>query len=95
MILTGTEVRSTVLYFPWSSFAFLFLKMRVIFPLFQSAEASVDSHGFSNITDSGLATSSASSLRTCGCNSSGPLDDNLPYASFSFFSFLFFHSIAN
>ncbi|KAK4811014.1 hypothetical protein QYF61_015718 [Mycteria americana] len=40
----------------------------------QSVGTSPDCHNFSNMMDSGLATSSTSSLRTRGCISSGPMD---------------------
>ena len=66
MILPGTVVRLTGLQFPASSF-FPFLKMRVMFPLFQSVGTSLDYHDFSNRMDSGLATSSTSSLGTRRC----------------------------
>lgn len=67
MILLDTNVRLTGLYFP-RSLLFPFLKLEVIFSVFQSVETSPDCHDFSN---SGLATSLASSLRTQGCISSG------------------------
>ena len=40
-----------------------------MFPLFQTLGASPDCHNFSNMMDSGLATSSAGSLRTRRCTS--------------------------
>ena len=73
MILLGTEGRLTALYFPGSSFL-PFLKMGVMFPLFQSVGTSLDCNDFSNMMDSGLATSSASWLGTRGCTSSGRMD---------------------
>ena len=45
-----------------------------MFPFFQSLGTSPDCHDFSNIMESGLATTSASSLRTLGCIASGPMD---------------------
>ena len=45
-----------------------------MFPFFQSLGTSSDCHDFSNIMESGLATTSPSSLRTLGCISSGPMD---------------------
>ncbi|XP_053932032.1 ras-related protein Rab-33A isoform X2 [Cuculus canorus] len=39
----------------------------------KSVGTSPDCHDFSKMMDSGLATSSTSSLRTCGCISSGPV----------------------
>lgn len=45
----------------------------VIFPLFQSVGTSSDCYSFSSVMDTGLATSSASSLRIHGCISSGPM----------------------
>lgn len=65
MILPGTEVRLTdrELWFPGSSFI-SFLKMEVMFPIFQSVGTSPDYHDLSNMVDSGLAASFATSLRT-------------------------------
>jgi len=48
--------------------------MGVMLPLLQSVGSSPDHHELSNMMESGLATSSASSLRTHGCISSGPMD---------------------
>ena len=42
--------------------------------LLQSLGTSPDCHNLSNMVESGLATLSASSLRTRGCISSGPMD---------------------
>ena len=55
-------------------FVFPFFKMGVIFPLFQSVGTSPDCHDLWNMMDSGLATSSTSSLRIHGWISSGPID---------------------
>lgn len=44
------------------------------FPFFQSVGSSPAYHSFSNMVDSGLGTSAASSLRTCSWISSGPVD---------------------
>jgi len=57
VILPGTEVRLTGLWFPESSFLPI-LKTGVMFPLFQAVGTSPDCHDFSNMVDSGLATSS-------------------------------------
>ena len=73
MILPGTEVRLTSLFYPGSSF-FPFLKMGVKFPLFQSVTASPNCHNLSHTMDGGLATSSVSSLRTQGWISLGRVD---------------------
>ena len=43
-----------------------------MFPFFQSTGTSLECHDFSDMMDSGLATSST--LRTHGCTSSGPMD---------------------
>ncbi|GAB0209091.1 hypothetical protein GRJ2_003374800 [Grus japonensis] len=48
--------------------------MGVMFPLFQSAGTSPDCQDFSNMMESGLATSSAISLKTRRCISSGPMN---------------------
>ena len=45
-----------------------------MFPFLQSPGTSPDCHDFSSITDSGLAATSANSLRTLGRVSSGPID---------------------
>jgi len=74
--MPGTEVRLTGLQVPEPSFL-PFLKMGVMFPLFQSVGTAPGCHNFSNMMDSGLATSSASFLRTHGCISSGPMDLHL------------------
>jgi len=73
MIFPGTEVMLTDREFPWSSFL-PFLKMGKMFPIFQSTGTLPDYHDLSNIMESGLATTSANSLRTLGCISSGPTD---------------------
>lgn len=46
--------------------------MGVKFPFFRSLGPSPDCHGFWSMMESSLATTSASSLRTLGCISSGP-----------------------
>ena len=51
-----------------------FLKMGVIFPFFLSLETSCGSHDFSNMMESILATTSASSFRTLGFLSHRPVD---------------------
>lgn len=48
--------------------------MSALFPFFQSMGTFSDCHDFSNRMDSDLATTSASSLRTLGYISSGPMD---------------------
>ncbi|KAK4807049.1 hypothetical protein QYF61_018390 [Mycteria americana] len=51
----------------------------------QSPRTSPDCHDFSNIMESGLAATSANSLRTLGCISSGPIDLSgkfLPYVQY-------------
>ena len=58
---------------PWVFFFSLFKNGGYISP-FQSAGTSPDCHDFSNTMDSGLATSSASSLRICRCIPLGPMD---------------------
>ena len=63
----------TGLQFLGSSF-FPFLKMGVMFPLFQLMGTSPDCHDPSNMMDGGLATSCDSSLRTCGWISLGPVN---------------------
>jgi len=50
VILLGTEVRLTSLYFLRSSF-FSFLKMGVMSPLFQSVPTSLDCHNCLNMMD--------------------------------------------
>ena len=45
-----------------------------MFPFFRSPGTSSDLHDFPDIMESGLATTSASSLRTLGCIPSGPRD---------------------
>jgi len=45
-----------------------------MFPFFQSLGTSPDCHDLWNIMESGLAMTSANSLRTLGCISSGPTD---------------------
>ena len=45
-----------------------------MFPFFQSLETSPDSHNFSNMMESNLETTSASSFRLMGCMSSGHID---------------------
>jgi len=72
MIFPGTEVKLTSLYFPRSSFL-PFLKMGVMFLFFQSLRASPDSHDFSILMVSGLATSPSTSLSTLRCMSSVPI----------------------
>jgi len=72
MIFPGTEVRLTGWLFPGSSFL-PFFKMDAMFPFFQSPGTSSDCYDFSNIVKSGLASTSANSLRTLGCISSGPI----------------------
>jgi len=57
--------------------------MEVMFPLFQSVGTSADCHYISNMTDSGLATLPASSLRTCGFISSSPTDISAPELNYS------------
>jgi len=73
MILPGTEVRLTGLQFPGSSF-FPFLKMGLMIPLFQSVGTSPNCHDLSNMMDSDLAASFASSLRTHGWILLDPMD---------------------
>ncbi|XP_053908173.1 olfactory receptor 14A16-like [Cuculus canorus] len=51
-----------------------FADLKPPFPFFQSPGTSPDCHGFSAIMESGLATTSANSLRTLGCISSRPID---------------------
>jgi len=72
-IFPGTEVRLTGQWFPGSCFLPI-LKMGTIFPFFQSPGASPDCHDRSNIMESGLATTSANSLRTLGCILAAPID---------------------
>jgi len=67
MIFPGTEVRLAGWWFPRSSFL-PFLKMGAMFPFFQALGTSPDCHDLSNIKESGLATTSASSLRTLRYN---------------------------
>jgi len=57
-----------------TSFFFPFLKMGIMFPLFQAEGTSTNSHDLSYMMDSGLANSSTSSLRTYGWTSLGPMD---------------------
>lgn len=45
-----------------------------MFPLFQSVASQVACHNFSSMMVSSLTTSPASSLWTCGCITSGPMD---------------------
>ena len=80
MILPATEMRLTVLQFPGSSFL-PFLRMGVMFLLFQSVGTSTDSHGLSFMMDSTLAISSSSSLRRHGWFLWVPID----FCTFKFF----------
>lgn len=64
--------RLTSQYFPGPSFPFL--KMEIIFLLFQSMGTSLDCHDLPNMMDSSLATSSTSSLRIQGWISSDTVD---------------------
>ena len=66
MIFPGTEVRLIGRQFPRSSFP-PFLKIGALFLFFQPPGTSPDCHVFSNIMESGLATTSANSLQTPGC----------------------------
>jgi len=69
----GTEVRLTGWYFPASSLL-PFLKKGGMFPYFQSPGTSPDCLDLSNMMERVLAMTSASTLRTLGCISSGPVD---------------------
>lgn len=60
MIFPGIEMRIIGLQFP-------FLNTGVMFSFFQSPWTLSDSHDFSNMMGSSLATTSASSFRTLGC----------------------------
>lgn len=64
--MVGAPEPGVFLFFPFS-------KMRFMFLLFQLVWTSPDHHDLKNY-GSGLAISSTSSLRSCGCISSGPLD---------------------
>jgi len=55
MIFLGTDLRLTGQWFS-RSFFLPFLKMEVMFPFFSSLESSTGSHNFSNMMESGLAT---------------------------------------
>jgi len=88
MIFPGTDMRFTVLQFPRPSFL-SFLKMRMMFPLIQSPGTSPDSHGFSNMMESSLTTTSISSFRASSdqcickipsCYSSHLLPSSVPSA---------------
>jgi len=83
MILLGTEVRLSSPGLPF----FPFSKMGVLIHLFQSVGTSLDCYNFSNMMDSGLATST-SSLRTHGYTSSDTMDSctSSPTAGSSSFS---------
>ena len=50
------------------------LVMAAVLPFFQSPGTSPECRDFSNIMEGGLETTSATSLRTLGCISSGPMD---------------------
>jgi len=73
LIFPGTDVRLTSL---WGCSFLPFLNGRVMPSLFQSQGALPDSHNFSNMMESGLATTSASSFRSLECMSSGPIELN-------------------
>ena len=62
-----------------------FLVNGSMFPFFPSTGTLSDSYDFSNMMENGSATTSASSLRTLGCMSSGPKDKKAVSCGFSGF----------
>jgi len=67
MFLPRTEVRLTGPQFPGSSFSFpRCLKMDVMLPFFQSLGTLPEGYDFSDMMESSLATTGATSLKTLG-----------------------------
>jgi len=78
LIFPGTDMKLQASYMKLPQFSgtsFLsVLKMRVMFPFFQSLWTSLDRHEFSNLMEKCLQATSAKSFRTLGYMSSGTID---------------------